>query len=182
MGTLDNLLSGFIGASIGAAASILGGIWAAKMNIKAQNIALTKQDEERKKIKIEALRVSSKVVRSEIMASVIESIRASSGGARGLAIGSAYTEHFKNLIELLSADDLALLYKIYGHIERLKLDFYNYDSNSAFNSLGRNSIEFLKELFGEKYKDILNANLGASEMIEAMKKEYRELMIKLEGF
>ncbi|MEK4193266.1 hypothetical protein [Paenibacillus sp. FSL L8-0323] len=180
----DILLSGLIGAFIGGVASILGGLWATNKNIKAQNEHQLMQ-EEKEKARVQLLiKVSAKMIYSDLLSAVFEArlVASSKKKPGGIPVGSQYSNHIANLIVEFEPDELASIYKIYGHIERLKTDFQNYNDENAFDHTPRNCRYFIKEIFGdnESFINKLGPNdIGYEEVVQYMRIDYKSLFLKL---
>jgi hypothetical protein len=98
-----------------------------------------KQEGIRMNAEYKMIKASAKIIFSDVFAVIAECIRVGSAKGRptGIAVGSDYPKHISNILYLLTSDEIAILYKIYGHIERLKTDYFKMEPLNAFDTTGR---------------------------------------------
>lgn len=179
-----NLLSGLIGAIIGGLASIIGGLWATNKNIAAQNALLLKQEQNEDRKNHLLVKASAKTIHSDVMSAITEAqlIASSKKMPSGISVGTQYSQHITNLISFFDSNEIALIYKIYGHIERLKIDYQKFNEQNAFDPTRRDAKSFVKEIFGDNEPLVMQFEKSHDQphkYISLMKSEYKMLLEKL---
>ncbi|BAF60324.1 hypothetical membrane protein [Pelotomaculum thermopropionicum SI] len=186
---------GLIGTIIG---SLIAGIYsykgsknAAERNIEVQNKVLTEAKELEDEKKREIIKTYAKLIYLDLLTAVFEGFQFLKGVARP-NVGNAppllpmYHEYGKAITFISSefnADELTLINKLYGIIEKIRHDIINlnYITNS-FDLIRFNFLLLEVEVFGEKYSKImsLDGNMITKDyLIYELHGKYKKIFDKL---
>lgn len=179
----------FIGAIIGAAGSILGGLWATRNNIKN----LRKETEKQRR---ESERVSISVIYNDITGLLREMIYYSNSNSKEIqGLGShnpRFADHIAILKDVLSPEEQYNLHRIYGIIIRYQNAVNTETSN--LSELSKYEIHlskvfefFTKTVFGgisefkKRTENQHYAGINIDLAIDGMKEEFKRLYLKIEN-
>jgi len=189
-------LVGLAGSVIGGLASGLASYWgskrAAKDSINAHKEVINEQKEKEKEEQDKSVRTSARIIIIDTFTAVREIIRIRNQNEKpnvgrapeNISICGGFSMHIANLSENLTFDELVLINKLYGLMDRIKHDISTVDYMKDSYDKCEFSADILGlELFGGKYFNIAKLTdyrvMIYEVLIDGMEHSYKNLFRKI---
>ncbi|ATD55156.1 hypothetical protein [Clostridium chauvoei] len=196
----DNVITTIISASAIVSGSLIGAIFSYYISKKTTSKSIKEQyriqeanREYEEKYKIKEKCTYANVVRLDICTAIFQSIRSLQNKENIsylyiLPISKEYQKAVASLSDKYSLKELSYIYQLYGIIEKVNKDIYNwtYDNVEGYKMIKRGFLDILKKLYGENYKKILKIEIDKLSYEDLynndlIKEGYKEVLMTLDN-
>lgn len=169
----DNLITTLISGSAIIIGSLIGASFSWIINKKITSKSIKEQyklqevnREYEESYKIKALCIYANVIRLDICTAIFQSIRSLQNENEMsymyiLPISKEYQKAVASLSDKYSLKELSYIYQLYGIIEKVNMDVYEwkYGDKKNYDNIRRGLTDILKKLYGDNYKKIINTDI-----------------------
>ncbi|GAW92360.1 hypothetical protein [Calderihabitans maritimus] len=171
---------GLVGSIIGGLCSYYGIKKATDDNIRAQQVRIKQEKDLNKK-------ASARIIYIDLFTAIREIIRVrrgDRGAPHNISAARDFSVHIANLSNHLSFEEMVLINKLYGLVEKIRLDIINSSFISSPDEKIRFSSDLLgQELFGDRFAEVAKRTdyraIDREFLIASMKEDYGRLFNKI---
>lgn len=196
----DNVITTLISASAIVTGSLIGAIFSYYISKKTTSKSIKEQyriqeanREYEEKYKIKEKCTYANVVRLDICTAIFQSIRTLQNKEEIsylyiLPISTEYQKAVASLSDKYSLKELSYIYQLYGIIEKVNKDIYNWNYNDLEGDkiIKRGFLDILKKIYSDNYKKILNTDIDKLSYEDLynndlIKEGYKEVLMILDN-
>lgn len=191
--SIISAISIILGSILGALFSYLISKNMYKKQIKDEHLLCIENRRFEERFKAKEICDNANIIRLDISTAVYQSVRSLQNEDEEkkylylLPVNKNYSLAIASLSHKYSLKELSSIYQLYGIIEKVNRDIYNWNigDNKSYESVSVGFKSILFKLYGDNYKKIINININIVPyeelyLTEFMNPEYKYILEKLD--